>query len=381
MINAAIPLQVRGPRKTNAMAEMMQALQIKNAQQDMKLRGEAAERQKAYRSAMAESGGDLNALRDVAIEFGDTDAVMKYDKHGADVLKSQREAESHALEVGLKKTKLAARLLGTARDPQSYAMARSRIAEFSPEAAQGMPEMYDPQYVQQELQAGLSVAERLSADLAERRFRETRRHNRATENRPSHSITINNTKPMSLADLQKLRLPDGSVPPIGMTAAEAREAGATLTTTDEAKAGAKALNGISIIDEIESLALGKGGESRKSGIFVGRKPGVLNSLKAQGQGMVQQVSQDDPRYAEYDSLVNGALAPLVKSLGDSGAITDSDASRVGRLIPQVGDTEEVARRKLKSIRRILAPAIKRAGMKASGPGEQAQEIINFEDLK
>ena len=172
MINAAIPLQVRGPRKTNAMAEMMQALQIKNAQQDMKLRGEAAERQKAYRSAMAESGGDLNALRDVAIEFGDTDAVMKYDKHGADVLKSQREAESHALEVGLKKTKLAARLLGTARDPQSYAMARSRIAEFSPEAAQGMPEMYDPQYVQQELQAGLSVAERLSADLAERRFGE-----------------------------------------------------------------------------------------------------------------------------------------------------------------------------------------------------------------
>lgn len=179
MINAAIPLQVRQPRKTNALAEMAQVMQLKNAQRQGKMQDAQLAKQNAIQEALAASGGDVNKMRDVYAQFGDIDKVAAIDKHGRDTLKSQRDEQTHQIDMALKRTDAISQLLGAAVDQPSYDAARQRITALDPDA--GMPEVFDPAWVQQNRMMGLKVAEQLSHQMNQAKFAESQRHNRATE--------------------------------------------------------------------------------------------------------------------------------------------------------------------------------------------------------
>ena len=103
--------------------------------------------------------------------------------------KAQSESDMKALEYLEKSMVLKAKLLSTAKDPISYKMAYQKGMEFfGPEIMAGVPEQYDPKYVQQALFETLEAKDMIAAQLKERQFAETKRHNKATEAKPTASI-------------------------------------------------------------------------------------------------------------------------------------------------------------------------------------------------
>lgn len=181
MINAAIPLQVRRPRKVNAMAEAMQALQMRNAAQQMKANQAKIARHTAYREALADSDGSVEGLTNVAAKFGDIDALVKLTKHGSDVLAAQRAQQKHDAEMALEKTKLYGQWLGAVTNADSWKAFHDRVAEFSPEDADRLPAKYDPAYVKQLRMEGLTTQQQLQHRLDLDKFAETKRSNQAQE--------------------------------------------------------------------------------------------------------------------------------------------------------------------------------------------------------
>ena len=69
------------------------------------------------------------------------------------------------------------------------------------------------------------------------------------------------------------------------------------------------------------------------------------------------ITQDDPRYDTYQGLVQGTLAPIVKSMGESGNLATEDIARAQKLMAELfpfPDSEEAAREKLEALRNIIA---------------------------
>lgn len=65
--------------------------------------------------------------------------------------------------------------------------------------------------------------------------------------------------------------------------------------------------------------------------------------------------QYDPDAAELDSK-QAYLAPIIRSLGEKGALSDSDVNRAMGAIPTSTDTKAVAQRKLNSLKAIINSA-------------------------
>lgn len=174
-------------------------------------------------------------------------------------------------------------------------------------------------------------------------------------------------KPITITDLQKLRLPDDTVPPFGTTPSQARELNARVVTTDEAKQALKSGAGLDVVDTLDRLALGE------DGVFKGIDAGFLNRLSVAGDNAANAFTQDDPRIAEFNSFARGTLAPLIKSMGESGALAEGDVARALELVPKVfpiPDTEEVATRKLKNLRELLEKGQRAATRQAASELEQ-----------
>lgn len=160
-------------------------------------------------------------------------------------------------------------------------------------------------------------------------------------------------KPFTPAELKNLRTPEGDIPPIGTTPADAKALGLTVLTTEQQKSLDTAGKFKPVMDRLEKLALGKGG------VFTNVKPGLANRFRAGMDLFISSLDRQNPNVAEFDSLAKGTVAPIIRQLGDAGALSDGDVKRALGLLPQIQgdfllpDTREDAKRKLDTLRSIL----------------------------
>ena len=105
-----------------------------------------------------------------------------------------------------------------------------------------------------------------------------------------------------------------------------------------------------IAAELEGMLFGE------KGIYAGVGNSVGDRLVAGIKANVQQFAQTDPRYRNYEQFALGALSPLVKSLGEVGALAEGDVERAKALVPVTTglnpDSPAVAREKIAKLRRL-----------------------------
>lgn len=163
-------------------------------------------------------------------------------------------------------------------------------------------------------------------------------------------------KPLSPAELKSLRTAEGEKLPVGTTGREAEAAGARSVSAAE-----------------EAIELGQRGAQA----VLGRLDELVNEVFPEGEfferaraapGLAATfVTQDDPNVALYESLRKGTLAPIIRAMGEKGALAEGDVQRAIELLPKlfpVPDSKEVAKRKLGQIREILS--------KVKGEGTETQ---------
>jgi hypothetical protein len=121
----------------------------------------------------------------------------------------------------------------------------------------------------------------------------------------------------------------------------------------------KANTALQLIDQLETLAFGEIDPETNEfigapGIFSGKSGGVVGLAAGAGETASQWLSQDDPRYKVYMDFTKGAMAPIVKGLGDSGNIGQKEQERALKMLPDPWtDSEPVARRKIEMLKKTL----------------------------
>jgi hypothetical protein len=157
-------------------------------------------------------------------------------------------------------------------------------------------------------------------------------------------------KTIPSTQLPNIQLPDGSSAPIGMTYREARDAGAKVLSNDESKRSTQVDNASAILSQLENLAVGE------NGIFTNVQPGVVNRAASAFDFALDWLSQDNPDVSRFRDLSEGTIGSLIRSMGESGALSDGDVQRALGLVPRIfpiPDTGRVARDKIRDLRSIL----------------------------
>lgn len=107
---------------------------------------------------------------------------------------------------------------------------------------------------------------------------------------------------------------------------------------------AKAQSGLNILQELYQLYnIGGGGK----GVVGGTLTNLLNGVTG---GAYDQNS------AVYNDVMSTTLAPIIKAMGDSGALSDSDRAAAEKSMPKITDAPEVAEQKFQALYRILQRA-------------------------
>jgi hypothetical protein len=73
-------------------------------------------------------------------------------------------------------------------------------------------------------------------------------------------------------------------------------------------------------------------------------------------GVKQARSTFDPNVRQYTQFAEGTLAPIIKSLGETGVLTDRDIIRAYGLVPNLQDSPDVASNKIQQLRALLTNA-------------------------
>jgi len=80
---------------------------------------------------------------------------------------------------------------------------------------------------------------------------------------------------------------------------------------------------------------------------------VLERLRGGGERAISAWAQSNVEAAELRDTIKGTLAPIIRSLGEKGALSDGDVSRAINLLPKLTDGASLARRKMMRVMRIL----------------------------
>lgn len=122
-----------------------------------------------------------------------------------------------------------------------------------------------------------------------------------------------------------------------------KEANAMKQQAAAAKsAGTKGQAGMGMLDTIlQSFEAGGGAQ----GIVGGNVTNALNKVTGGGY---------NPNSQAYNQQSKAAATQIIKAMGESGQLTDKDIDRALAAIPQVTDTADVARIKVKQLREMLS---------------------------
>lgn len=166
----------------------------------------------------------------------------------------------------------------------------------------------------------------------------------------TRTVINKDESPIPIAQLDSVRLPDGSTPPIGTTPSQARALGAKVVSSAEQQKAQQGDAALGILGQLRDLAIGE------SGVFNDVKPGLANrAAGALGAG-IGLLTQDDPRVSRYQDMSQATLAPFIKFLGETGSLAKDDVARAIGLLPRLfplPDTKEVATEKLNALEEII----------------------------
>jgi hypothetical protein len=156
---------------------------------------------------------------------------------------------------------------------------------------------------------------------------------------------------VKVTDLQKYRHPvTGEPPRIGITEGELEDEGYTVTTGAEGvgrERAAKAETALNIVDSLDTMA---------DDLFPADQTGLWGRIQSGAFNTWNQLSQDDPKVAEYESFKGGVVSLLIKALGEAGTLSEGDNARAMNLLPKlfpVPDTRATAMGKLRNLRGLL----------------------------
>jgi hypothetical protein len=178
----------------------------------------------------------------------------------------------------------------------------------------------------------------------------------AAQARPGTTINIGEemNKPIPIAQLDTVRLPNGQTPPIGTTFAEARAMGAQVLSAEDQKRTIQADQALGILNQLEELAIGP------DGVFNEVQPGLANRAGSAIQFGLDMLSQNDPRASQFHDMSQATLAPFIKFLGETGSLATGDVQRAIGLLPRIfplPDTGEVARDKIAELKEIITRGV------------------------
>ena len=153
---------------------------------------------------------------------------------------------------------------------------------------------------------------------------------------------------------------EGNHPPAGSTLNQVIEKGFKLASTQEINmllAGRGAESTVNQLDKYVESIWGKEGEDKL-------EPGVRKRLMTGAEFAIDRAKQSNPDLNAYESFAKGTLAPLIRAIGEKGALSDKDIERALNLVPKTGDklgelpdTSVVARQKMQQLRQWFTTAL------------------------
>ncbi len=135
---------------------------------------------------------------------------------------------------------------------------------------------------------------------------------------------------------------DLSSPEPGMTPTQAKQAGFQRLSTNS-KATIDSLKGAL---QVQSQVL-----DLTDKVFPKEKESILNPNRVLRP--LSAALQTDPNATVLFNLVNATLAPLIRSLGEKGNLSDTDIKRAAKVVLKGTDTAQVARQKISTIVELL----------------------------
>lgn len=106
----------------------------------------------------------------------------------------------------------------------------------------------------------------------------------------------------------------------------------------------KAKAGLNTLKELYSLYQSFGGAQ---GMVKGNITGALNTVSGGAY---------NPAAATFDAVAQGSIGRIVKAMGDSGTLSDSDKENALKMIPKVSDSPALAEQKFQSLYSLLMEA-------------------------
>ena len=158
---------------------------------------------------------------------------------------------------------------------------------------------------------------------------------------------------------------DGNHPSAGSTLNDVMQKGYKLASTQEINmllAGRGAESTVNQLDKYVESIWGKPGEETIT-------EGIRKRTMAGASWAIDRAKQSNPDLNAYEAFGQGTLAPLIRAIGEKGALAEGDIQRGINLIPKTGnkfgelpDTSVVARQKMKQLRDWFNEALgKKAG--------------------
>lgn len=118
----------------------------------------------------------------------------------------------------------------------------------------------------------------------------------------------------------------------------------TKSATKSSGGDAKAQAGLNTLEELYRLYQSFGGAQ---GVVKGNITNALNTVSG---------GSYNPAAATFDAVAQGSIGRIVKAMGDSGALSDSDKQNALKMIPKVSDSPALAEQKFQSLYELLLEA-------------------------
>lgn len=164
---------------------------------------------------------------------------------------------------------------------------------------------------------------------------------------------IPGNEPLKAPELLHYIDKEGNHPAAGSTLNDVIQKGFRLASTQEVNmmlAGRGAESTISQLEKYVETIWGKEGQDKIT-------EGIRKRTMAGAEFAIDRAKQSNPDLNAYEAFGAGTLAPLIRAIGEKGALAEGDIQRGINLIPKTGnkfgelpDTSVVARQKMKQLR-------------------------------
>jgi len=152
--------------------------------------------------------------------------------------------------------------------------------------------------------------------------------------------------PIPAADIPTYMNKEGLNPKFGMTPKQAETAGFRKLTTGQVDAAKNFGTVEGILDQVEVL-MNKVFPKTETGL------GRITGGASRKLGAMTQVNLDA---AALEKLIDGTLAPIIRSLGEKGALSDTDVIRARQLFARLTDRADVAWKSFGELQKVVANA-------------------------